>query len=341
MFARRPEGLFFNRPRGGFHVPAERRVHYEQIGLAARFAEIHRGPPLPLAPVGHALSRPSLAGRPEHAAWDPPGGTGGSRHGRPGRGEGSLARICALTCRDIRLKFSAMAFSADSGSLYTAGLDKSIHLWQLPDRVLPAGDALNKALLVEHVGGNEKTIRWDIARGQRGSIYAMALSLADRRAGDRRLRRPGHPRRHRPVGPDARAGYGRAAGAGRAPADDPLVGLFGVGSVVGLDRPRRARFVMASGRGRRAALCPSDSEQYGPEAARTIAASLRWRPIAVAADRWVALPWYAGPDQAGKLVGRCVCSTSARAGRVARWGDLSREHHRDDLLAGRKVAGCR
>ncbi|MEX2118700.1 MAG: hypothetical protein WD847_03745 [Pirellulales bacterium] len=63
----------------------------------------------------------------------------------------------------------ALAFTPDSRRLATAGLDKVVHVW---DTSTAVRDLRRTRLL-------ERTIRWQVARGLRGSIYAMAAAPDD------------------------------------------------------------------------------------------------------------------------------------------------------------------
>ena len=62
----------------------------------------------------------------------------------------------------------ALAFTPDSARLYSAGLDKNVEVWNLA-----ALRDLRRVLL------RERTIRWQVARGPRGSIYALAAAPND------------------------------------------------------------------------------------------------------------------------------------------------------------------
>lgn len=59
----------------------------------------------------------------------------------------------------------ALAFSPDSSRLYSAGADKVVHSWEF----VPGRRGTVQTRLVQ-------TLRWEIARGHRGSIYALAPS---------------------------------------------------------------------------------------------------------------------------------------------------------------------
>ncbi|MFM8498319.1 MAG: hypothetical protein ACKOEM_22785 [Planctomycetia bacterium] len=69
----------------------------------------------------------------------------------------------------------ALAFSADSSRLISGGRDKLAIVWQLPDEPdEPAGrerDIVRRRL-------RERAIRWQVARGPRGTIQALAASPA-------------------------------------------------------------------------------------------------------------------------------------------------------------------
>jgi WD40 repeat protein len=190
-----------------------------------------------------------------------------------------------------------MAFSADSKLLFTAGLDKVVHAWQLPDRLPPAGDKTAQAVLTGHLWSEERTLRWSIGRGQRGSIYAMAICP---RTGDLAL-----------------GGYGARGTLGDVALLDParpavlrvreehretvmsLAFAGSAGALVSLDRSGRLLLGPAEG-GPPRTLCAADAETHGPAVARAIAASLRLRPVAAAGDQYVAAPVYTGPSPDGK-----------------------------------------
>lgn len=67
----------------------------------------------------------------------------------------------------------ALAFSPDSHRLYTGGMDKVVQVWQLPG----AGGSMPKGIVRERASWQySHTLRWEIARGLRGVIYALAVS---------------------------------------------------------------------------------------------------------------------------------------------------------------------
>ncbi len=97
----------------------------------------------------------------------------------------------------------AIAFTPDSELLCTAGMDKVVHVWRLPPRKFAPARA--KAILRQR-WGDQKTLRWEIARGLRGSIYALAI--------------------HPGSGRLAMAGYGSRGGTGEIIWQDPYLARF-------------------------------------------------------------------------------------------------------------------
>ncbi|MGD0899994.1 MAG: caspase family protein [Thermoguttaceae bacterium] len=190
-----------------------------------------------------------------------------------------------------------MAFSADSRLLFTAGLDKAVHVWRLPDRLAAAGDQAAQAVLTGHIWAEERTLRWSIGRGQRGSIYAMAIC----------------PK----TGELALGGYGARGTLGDVAVLDParpaavrvreehretimsLTFAGSAGALASMDRSGRLVLWPADG-GKPRTLAAADADSHGPAVARAIAASLRLRPVAAAGDQYVAAPVYTGPSQDGK-----------------------------------------
>jgi len=191
----------------------------------------------------------------------------------------------------------AVAFSRDGQYLYTAGMDKVVQAWRLP-----GAPGARRGVLVEEVADHAwsltRTIRWEVGRGLRGCIYAMAASPA----GDRL----------------AIAGYGNRGATGeiaffraedgrleRLVYHDPQAQRRGhresVASLAfsasaqhlaSLDITGEA-FLWRMGEDRPVVLCAPDRETYGPDVARYLAGTLVRRPLAIAADRWVIVPRYA------------------------------------------------
>ncbi|HUT89268.1 MAG TPA: caspase family protein [Thermoguttaceae bacterium] len=68
----------------------------------------------------------------------------------------------------------AIGFTPDSKLLCTAGLDKVVHVWSLPQPGVDGGVGRAKGVMVE-TWGKVRTLRWPMGRGPRGMIYAMAV----------------------------------------------------------------------------------------------------------------------------------------------------------------------
>ena len=69
----------------------------------------------------------------------------------------------------------AIGFTPDSKLLCTAGNDKVVHVWSLPQ---PDGDESGeraKGVMVVETRGKVRTLRWPMGRDKRGMIYAMAV----------------------------------------------------------------------------------------------------------------------------------------------------------------------
>jgi len=79
----------------------------------------------------------------------------------------------------------AIGFTPDSEYLCTAGMDKVVHVWKLPQPGGGEGGAegvgRSKGVLVVETWGKVRTLRWPMARGLRGQIYAMAVHPANGR----------------------------------------------------------------------------------------------------------------------------------------------------------------
>ncbi|MCA9247441.1 MAG: hypothetical protein KDA42_10010, partial [Planctomycetales bacterium] len=69
----------------------------------------------------------------------------------------------------------ALAFTRDSQHLLSAGMDKVVHVWRLSDRGHAQEEPADEQSPRE-AHGWERTIRWELERGLRGSIHAIASS---------------------------------------------------------------------------------------------------------------------------------------------------------------------
>lgn len=175
----------------------------------------------------------------------------------------------------------ALAFTPDSKRLCSGGLDKVVQVWNLT--------AVQRDLRRAYL--RERTIRWQVARGLRGSIYAVASAPTD--------------------GLVAFGGYGAMGSLGEIIVVDPAAGTL----VKPLDSHRQTvcslafsadgNWLASSDVAGQAVLWKRDGWQatvlrqpdaasYGADAARSIAAQPKLRPIAVAGSRYVVVPVYQG-----------------------------------------------
>ncbi len=175
----------------------------------------------------------------------------------------------------------ALAFTPDSKRLCSAGLDKNVLVWNLT--------ALQRDL--RRTSLRERTIRWQVARSLRGSVYALASAPSD--------------------GLLAFGGYGAMGSLGEILLVEPLSGDL----VQALDSHRQTVWSLAfSADGNALAssdlagqavlwrrdgwkptvLARPDDATYGAEAARLIANQPKLRPIAVVGNQYVVIPAYQG-----------------------------------------------
>lgn len=181
-----------------------------------------------------------------------------------------------------------LAFLPDSQRLCSAGLDKNVEVWNLKTVFRD----LRRVFL------RERTIRWQVARGLRGSIYAIDAAPSD--------------------GLLAIGGYGAMGSTGEillvSPLDGSLAGVLErhrqtVSSLAfsadgnwlaSIDLDGRATLWKRQG-WQPAELDAPDPDTYGTETARRIAASTDIRPITIAASTQAILPRLAKTSREGSL----------------------------------------
>ncbi len=212
--------------------------------------------------------------------------------------------LVRVSLREPRLRINAgghtgavraLAFTPDSVRLCSAAADKETHVWNLA----ATGRDLRRVLL------RERTIRWQVARGPRGVIFALAAAPSD--------------------GLLAIAGYGAAGSLGEILLVDPVDGTL----VATLKRHRQTVSSLAfsadglwlasmdlSGvatlwkrlgrdRWQPRTLCKADRESYGEDWAReTEKMRPLLRPITIAGNRAVFLPILKGRRGDGGLTWR-------------------------------------
>ena len=181
-----------------------------------------------------------------------------------------------------------LAFLPDSQRLCSAGLDKNVEVWNLKTVFRD----LRRVFL------RERTIRWQVARGLRGGIYAIDAAPSD--------------------GLLAIGGYGAMGSTGEillvSPLDGSLAGVLErhrqtVSSLAfsadgnwlaSIDLDGRATLWKRQG-WQPAELDAPDPDTYGTETARRIAASTDIRPITIAASTQAILPRLAKTSREGSL----------------------------------------
>jgi WD40 repeat protein len=176
----------------------------------------------------------------------------------------------------------ALAFTPDSVRLCSAGLDKAVQVWNL--------HAISRDL--RRVVLRERTLRWQVARGLRGSIYALASSPSD--------------------GLLAIGGYGAMGSLGEILLLDPLDGslrqvlehhrqticslAFSADGtkLASLDTAGAAVLWQQRGPWQPVVLYDPDERTYGPEKAKLIARQPKLRPIVILGNSHVVLPLFVG-----------------------------------------------
>jgi WD40 repeat protein len=181
----------------------------------------------------------------------------------------------------------ALAFTSDSSRLCSGGLDKNVEVWNMA-----ALRDLRRVFL------RERTIRWQVARGLRGSIYALA------------------------VAPDAPlvaiGGYGAMGSLGEIVLANPVDGklvkvLQGHRQTIcslafspdgkwlaSMDTAGEAR-LWNRGDWSSRALYEQDATTYGAERAAVIAKQIKLRPLAFVGNSRIVLPTFASNPGESRL----------------------------------------
>jgi WD40 repeat protein len=177
----------------------------------------------------------------------------------------------------------ALAFTSDSKRLASAGLDKVVQIWNL-----------GVVRDLTRVKLRERTIRWEVARGPRGNIFALALSPRD--------------------GLLAIGGCGTRGSTGDILLVHPVRGSLEQvleghrQTVCGLAFSRDGQWLASSDTDGRSLiwernqwkpikLYGPDTETYGAEIAGRIGGLPKLRPVAIVGERLLVLPVYVGEDQ--------------------------------------------
>jgi hypothetical protein len=181
----------------------------------------------------------------------------------------------------------ALAFTPDSKRLCSAGLDKNVLVWNLT--------AMQRDLRRSFL--RERTIRWQVARGLRGSLYALAVAPSD--------------------GLLAFGGYGAMGSLGEILVVDPVTGALAQvlqshrQTVCSLAFSADGNCLVSSDTAGQVTrwtrdgwqptvLVRPDETTYGAAAARTIAVQPKLRPVAIAGDD-VAIPAYQSRTAGGSM----------------------------------------
>ncbi|MCL4195834.1 MAG: hypothetical protein KJZ87_29120, partial [Thermoguttaceae bacterium] len=181
----------------------------------------------------------------------------------------------------------AVDFSPDSARLFTGGLDKTVQVWNLT--------AITRDLRVSVL--RERTIRWQIGRGPRGSIHALAVAPSD--------------------GLVAIGGYGAMGSSGEILLVDSGNGRL-ARVLQSHERPISSLAFSADGNWLASAdlggkvvlwkqpdwaptvLYAGDETVYGRDQARQIAAEEPQRPVVFLGSSHVVVPVYVGQHSSGR-----------------------------------------
>ncbi|HEY5311112.1 MAG TPA: hypothetical protein VIK18_01290, partial [Pirellulales bacterium] len=185
----------------------------------------------------------------------------------------------------------ALAFTADSKRLCSAGLDKLVQVWNTSALVRD----LRRTWLLE------RTLRWQVGRGLRGSIYALAASPSD--------------------GLLAIGGYGAMGGLGEILLVDPVQGTLH--KLLSAHRQTVCSLAFSAdgqwlasldvsgqlvlwkrGDWQPIVVYASDARVYGTGPAAIIERQPHLRPLAILGNSHVIVPVYMGLDAAGRTTWR-------------------------------------
>lgn len=197
----------------------------------------------------------------------------------------------------------AIVFTPDSRLLCTAGLDKVVHVWKLPEPNSSSGGRTKQ--IVRERSGKVRTLRWPTGRGPRGMIYAMAV----------------HPK----TGQLAIGGYGNLQLTGEIVWLDPYLGEWvGAGykhffaSIGALSYSADGSWLASVDIDGRALLWPSvGGEPRELASSDAVRRDLTHRPLVMVGNERVVLPVHdrgAGPKAVWKL--RQYAVPSGSAGRI-------------------------
>lgn len=182
----------------------------------------------------------------------------------------------------------SLAFTPDGRRLCSAGLDKVVQVWNLSAATRD----------IRRIALRERTIRWQVARGLRGSIYALAAAPTD--------------------GLLAMGGYGAMGSLGDVMVVQPVSGAL-VQSLRGLRQTVCALAFSTNGEWLAAAdvsgqvlvwnrrdwkpvtLVEPDAKTYDADSARRIEGQPKLRPIVFLGNDRVVVPVLAGVEDNGRL----------------------------------------
>lgn len=191
----------------------------------------------------------------------------------------------------------ALAFTADSQYVCSAGLDKAVRVWGVSALTAPGSGDRARSIIREEDEREVSLLRWEVGRGQRGNIHALAIS---------------------PTGQLVIGGFGARGTLGdlawlevdtgqwlqsRHEHRQPVTALAWTSQgrwLVSQDRGGTTLVWPASAQGQAPrSIQSSDEARLGAETARSIAAQLRYRPLTLLDDTSVVLPYYGGTSNSG------------------------------------------